>query len=167
MPNPIAPVEGGSRRIPFLIDPDNPGVAYLPVGSGALDMGAGRTLGAVPGALGWSLGSDGVPLQHHAADTFTPVDLSAVTTEQAAWDPTAGKKFRLLGIHLVASVGTTIALLDGTAGATIFTIGAAAGVAFTLDLGPIGILSATADKVLFLTSSVEADIAGTLWGCEE
>jgi hypothetical protein len=46
MPNPVAPVEGGSRRIPFLIDPDNPGVAYLQAGEGGIDMGAGRTDGA-------------------------------------------------------------------------------------------------------------------------
>jgi hypothetical protein len=43
MPNPPAPVDGQSRRVPFLVDPDNPGTAYLAAGEGGIDMGAGRT----------------------------------------------------------------------------------------------------------------------------
>jgi hypothetical protein len=43
MPNPSAPVEGAGRRIPFLVDPANPGTAYLAAGEGAIDMGTGRT----------------------------------------------------------------------------------------------------------------------------
>jgi hypothetical protein len=167
MANPIAPTDGDARRIPFLVDPANPGVPYLAVGSGAISMGAGRTLGAVPGALGWGLGSDGVPLQHHVADKFVPFALTAVTTEQLAWTPGTGKKVRLLAIHLKASVETTIAILDGTGGSTMYTVGAEAGKTITLPLGPIGVLSALADNVLYLTSSAEADIAGTLSGCEE
>jgi hypothetical protein len=46
MPNPNAPTEGAGRRIPFIVDPDNPGVAYLAAGEGGIDMGAGRTDGA-------------------------------------------------------------------------------------------------------------------------
>jgi hypothetical protein len=46
MPNPLAPTEGAGRRIPFIVDPDNPGVAYLQAGEGGIDMGAGRTDGA-------------------------------------------------------------------------------------------------------------------------
>jgi len=46
VPNPNAPVEGTGRRIPFIVDPDNPGVAYLTAGEGGIDMGAGRTDGA-------------------------------------------------------------------------------------------------------------------------
>ena len=46
MPNPNAPVEGTGRRIPFVVDPDNPGTAYLQAGEGGIDMGAGRTDGA-------------------------------------------------------------------------------------------------------------------------
>lgn len=46
MPNPNAPTEGTGRRIPFVVDPDNPGVAYLQAGEGGIDMGAGRTDGA-------------------------------------------------------------------------------------------------------------------------
>jgi hypothetical protein len=167
MPNPVAPTEGGSRRIPFLIDPANPGVAYLAVGSGAISMGAGRTPGAVPGALGWGLGSAGVPLQHHVADRFVPFALTAVTTEQLAWTPGTGKKVRLLAIHLKATVETTIAILDGTGGSTLYTVGAEVGKTITIPLGPIGVLSGLADNALYLTSSAEADIAGTLSGCEE
>jgi hypothetical protein len=51
MSNPTAPTEGGGRRIPFLVDPDNPGNAYLPAGKGGLDMGAGRTEGAATYAV--------------------------------------------------------------------------------------------------------------------
>lgn len=46
MPNPLAPTEGSGRRIPFIVDPDNPGTAYLVAGEGGIDMGAGRTEGA-------------------------------------------------------------------------------------------------------------------------
>lgn len=46
MANPLAPLEGDGRRIPFLIDPDNPGTAYLAAGEGGIDMGIGRTEGA-------------------------------------------------------------------------------------------------------------------------
>jgi hypothetical protein len=166
MANPTAPTEGGARRIPFLVDPANPGDPFLPVGSGNLSMGAGRTPGAVPGALGWGLGSDGVPLQHHVADRFVPFALTAVTTEQLAWTPGTGKKVRLLAIHLKASVETTIAILDGTGGSTLYTVGAEAGKTITIPLGPIGILSALADNALYITSSAEADLAGTLSGCE-
>lgn len=167
MANPAAPVEGGTRRIPFLIDPANPGVAYLAVGSGAIVMGAGLTPGAVPGALGWGLGSDGVPLQHHVADRFVPFALTAVTTQQLVWTPASGKKFRLLGIHLKASVATTIAILDGTGGTTILTIGAGAASPEVLTLGPIGILSGAANRAVYVTSSASAGIVGTAFGCEE
>jgi len=46
MPNPNAPTEGTGRRIPFVVDPDNAGTAYLQAGEGGIDMGAGRTEGA-------------------------------------------------------------------------------------------------------------------------
>jgi len=51
MANPTAPTEGGSRRIPFLVDPDNPGTAYLAAGKGGMDMGAGQTEGAAAYAI--------------------------------------------------------------------------------------------------------------------
>ena len=41
MPNPIAPNEGSGRRIPFLVDPNNTGVAFLQAGEGAFVMGGG------------------------------------------------------------------------------------------------------------------------------
>jgi hypothetical protein len=46
MPNPLAPTDSAGRRIPFVVDPDNPGTAYLAAGEGGIDMGAGRTEGA-------------------------------------------------------------------------------------------------------------------------
>jgi hypothetical protein len=46
MPNPTAPTEGAGRKIPFLVDPANPGTAYLAAGEGGIDMGVGRTEGA-------------------------------------------------------------------------------------------------------------------------
>ena len=51
MPNPLAPVEGSNRRIPFMVDPDNPGVAYLTAGRGGIDMGVDRTEGAAAYSL--------------------------------------------------------------------------------------------------------------------
>jgi hypothetical protein len=169
MANPIAPQEGSvnARRLPYLIDPDNPGVAYLPVGSGALDMGAGRTPGAVPGALGWGIGSDGIPLQHHAIDTFVPFDLGAVTTEQLAWAPTTGRAVRLLAVLILSSVATIVDVIDGTGGVPILTIPLAAGVPFYLPLGDVGIPSAVANNGIYLVSSASADLAGTLMGCED
>ena len=167
MPNPFAPTEGGTRRIPFSVDPEHPGDPFLEVVSGNIDMGAGRTRAGVRGALGWGLGSDGVPLRHHVADTFVPFDLSGVTTEQLAWTPGTGKKVRLLAIHLKATVETTIAILDGSGGDPLYTVGAPAGIPVTIPLGPIGAPSALADNAVYITSSAEADIAGTLSGCEE
>ena len=51
MPNPLAPVEGSNRRIPFMVDPDNPGVPYLAAGRGGIDMGVDRTEGAAAYSL--------------------------------------------------------------------------------------------------------------------
>lgn len=46
MPNPLAPTEGSGRRVPFTVDPQSPGTAYLAAGRGGIAMGAGRTEGA-------------------------------------------------------------------------------------------------------------------------
>ena len=169
MANPDAPLDGGSRRIPFLMDPDDPANPALAMGAGAVSMGGGRTKGGVQAVQLWGLTSTGM-VRAHFADTFKPFDLTAVTTEQLIWDPASGKKFRVLGIHLKASVETKIALIDGTGGAAIFRIGAGDSVPITLgtnELGPIGLLSGLADRSLYLTSSASADIAGTVMGTEE
>jgi hypothetical protein len=69
MPNPLAPTEGGARRIPFIVDPDNPGTAYLAAGKGGMDMGSGRTEGAAAYAIP-------VP-----ADTATRTSVASATTD--------------------------------------------------------------------------------------
>jgi hypothetical protein len=166
MANPVAPTEGGGRRIPFLADPDNTSVAYLPFGIGAANLGAGVTPGAAEAVTPWGVGSDGVILRPYVADTFVPFDLTTVTTEQLIWNPAAGKSFRLLGLVIKSTVEADLNLLDGTGGSVIFTIGAGDSVALPLNLGPNGILG-TVDASLYVTSSASADIAGTVWGCVE
>lgn len=167
MANPSAPLEGSGRRIPFLLDPDNPGVAYLAFGVGAIDTGTGTGPGAAQAVVPFGVSSLGVPIRHHVADTFKPFDLTAVTTEQVLWTPGSGQKFRLLGIHLKADVETKLALLDDTGGTVIFRIGAPDSLPVTIDLGPIGILSSAIDQPLYVTSSASAAISGTVWGCED
>jgi len=167
MPNPAAPNESGGRRIPFLVDPDDSGAAaYLPFGIGAKVIGTGVTPGAAQATTPWGVGSNGVILRPYVADTFVPFSLTAVTTEQLIWNPAAGKSFRLLGITLKSTVEAVLNLLNGTGGATIFTIGAGDSVPVYLPLGPVGILG-TVDASLYVTSSASADIAGTVFGCVE
>jgi hypothetical protein len=169
MANPSAPVDGGTRRIPFLMDPDDPGNAGLPMGEGRVSMGAGRTDGLVQAVSPWVRTSNGM-VRGYAPDVFKVFDLTAVTTEQLIWTPASGFKFRVLGIHLKASVETKVALIDGTGGSVIFRIGAGDSVPISIGhdiFGPIGLLSGAADRALYLTSSASADLAGTVMGIEE
>jgi hypothetical protein len=136
------------------------------MGIGAIDI-SGGTPGAAGAVSLWGPSSGGVVVRHHVADTFKPFSLTTVTTEQLIWDPAAGKKFRLLGFTLKATVETLIAFLDGTGGTVVFRVGAADSQPITLDLGPIGILSGAANANLYITSSASADVAGTAWGTEE
>lgn len=166
MANPTAPQEGSGRHMEFLSDPAHIGTPYWPIGTGAISLGGGNTPGAVPGVVPWGLSTNGVHVQHHVADKFKPFSLSAVTTEQKIWDVTA-VKFRMMGAVLTADATTNIAFLDGTAGTVIYRVRLLINSPVQLDLGPIGILSDTLGKDLYVTSSASAAIVGTVWGTEE
>lgn len=163
MANPAAIREGSAGfKLPLLVGAD--GTPYIPAAGTAENL-AGYDADRAP-ALIELKAADIVSLIGYHANVFVPFALTAVTTEQALWAPTAGKKFRLLGIHVKSTVEAKLNLLDGTGGTTIFTIGAGDSVAETIDLGALGILSGAINRSLYVTSSASADLVGTVWGIE-
>ena len=107
------------------------------------------------------------------ANVFKPQN--AVTANPAGgvtgWTPAFGKKFRVLGYHLISSVAENIILYDGTvAGAVIVTVipSGAGGSGIFVSLGN-GYLSDTADKVLTIktTTTTGGTVSGVVFGTEE
>jgi hypothetical protein len=100
-------------------------------------------------------------------NVFKPQSAVNVNAEATIWTPASGKKFRLMGGVLVASVAGNIVLKDNTGGSTIFILSSAAGGNGTFfNLGN-GILSATANNVLTATGPAASTLSGTVWGTEE
>ena len=101
------------------------------------------------------------------SNVFKPFAATTITNETTIWDPTAGKKFQLLGFVITQSVATgDVTLRDGTAGTTILVIPAnTVGVALAVPLGA-GLTSATADNVLTAQGASTEKIAGFVYGRE-
>lgn len=97
---------------------------------------------------------------------FKVFDVAVCATETTIWTPATGKKFRLMGYTGGTSAAGTIALKDNTGGTSIFTSRTGTSIPFSSDLKR-GILSATANNVLTITSSGAASCTGTVWGIEE
>lgn len=98
------------------------------------------------------------------------IDMNAVSISSIAtlWTPAGGKKFRLLGGTFSVSAAASVLFEDNGAGTTIFrTPKLAADAPYNFDLGPTGVLSGAADRILKGTSSAAATITGTLYGTEE
>lgn len=98
---------------------------------------------------------------------FKPQSAVSIASEATIWTPASGKKFRLTGYHLSASVAGNITLKDGTAGTTIVIVpSGTGGSGVFVDLGN-GILSATADNVLTATGPAASTLSGMVFGNEE
>ena len=119
----------------------------------------------IQGSLGSKAGENRQPII--LPDVFKSLNALATNAEIAAWTPTAGKKFRLMGFVLAAgTAGGTFVFKDNTAGTTIFTIVLPTTENTVVELSN-GILSAAANNVLTITGPLTSTCTGTLWGCEE
>lgn len=105
--------------------------------------------------------------------TFKRIPATAITagTPATVWTPTSGKKFRLLGYSLGATVAAAQAFFVEGAGNTatgvatpVLAIGGPP--ANSPHLGD-GYLGVAADGVLKIDVSASATIAGCVWGVEE
>lgn len=101
------------------------------------------------------------------ADTFKTLNLASSSAEQTIWTPASGRKFRLLGLHLMLGAAVTLTFRDNTAGATVLIVAGGTTVPVQLFLGGFGILSAVANNVLTVQASAAATIVGTVYGVEE
>lgn len=101
------------------------------------------------------------------ANVFKTVASVAITagTPVTVWTPAAGKKFRVLGFALGASVATAIILLDSAAEIARQLVPAATS-APSPPMGN-GILSVLANNTLKLNVSTSATINGFVFGTEE
>jgi hypothetical protein len=116
------------------------------------------------GSLLW----DGaVTRRERTPNVFKPQSAVLITTETTIWTPASGKKFRLMGYHLVCSVAGNIVLKDNTAGTTILVIPSAAGDGGTFVMLGNGILSAAANNVLTATGPATGTLSGFVFGTEE
>jgi hypothetical protein len=96
--------------------------------------------------------------------TFT---ISASSTETTIWTPTAGKKFRFMGVVLFSNTATVLTFRDGTGGTVIFLGGVAANTQLTTPPLGNGILSSATNALLTLQCGTAATVNGTVFGCEE
>ncbi len=102
------------------------------------------------------------------ASTFpAPLNAVACAAETTVWTPTAGKKFRLMGILMNASVAGNLLFRDGTAGTIIAVIPTAAGGSVTQAQLGNGILSSTINNVLTVTGPAAATCSGGVFGAME
>lgn len=101
------------------------------------------------------------------ANIFKAQSAVSINAEATIWTPVAGKKFRVMGYHLSASVAGNITIKDNTAGTTIIIIpSGAGGSGAVVDFGN-GILSAAANNVLTATGPATSTLSGIVWGTEE
>ncbi len=98
---------------------------------------------------------------------FKPQSAVSIASEATVWTPTSGKKFRLIGGVITASVAGNITLKDNTAGTTIMVVPVSAGVPVVIPPMGNGILSAAANNVLTATGPAASTLSGTLFGTEE
>ncbi len=98
---------------------------------------------------------------------FKPQNAVAVNAETTIWTPAAGKKFRLIGVWLAASVAGNVLLRDNTAGPVIAVVpSGAGGSGVYVDLRN-GILSAAVNNVLTATGPAASTLSGIVFGTEE
>lgn len=133
---------------------------YDLAGQSAL-AGFGCLAGVVKQATGQA------PRPARAADRFLTLSLASSAAEQTIWTPDSGKKWRLLGLHLMLGTACTLTFRDGTGGTVALVLANGVTVPLVVDLGDFGIISAVANNVLTVQASVASTIVGTVYGVEE
>ena len=117
-------------------------------------------------SLGYSFNGSNFD-RNRISNVFKPQDAVSIAAEATLWTPGSGKKFRLLGYHLSASVAGNILLKDGVSGSTIAVVpSGAGGSGVFVSLGN-GILSATAGNPLRAIGPATSTVSGVVIGCEE
>lgn len=133
----------------------------------AADALTAAQLAAFPG-LAVALSFNGATFDRpRTASKFVAVAAGAATAEATFWTPASGKKFRLLRLVLTVSAQSILTFKDNTGGSTILALELAANTPLSVDLGPLGILSAAANNVLTITRGTSATLNGFLAGTEE
>lgn len=102
---------------------------------------------------------------HFVANVFKPLNAVAAGPT-AVWTPASGKKFRLLGYAVSSASAGVGEILDNTTLIATW-IGPAQGPMNQVNLGPQGILSASADNALKVDGPSTGTISGLVWGVEE
>lgn len=97
---------------------------------------------------------------------FAPLSAVDVASEATIYDPTASKKFRLLGFDLAGDVAGEYILRDNTAGTVIYRTYLAANSPKVVSLGN-GILSAAVNNLLTGDGPAASHLTGTLYLTEE
>lgn len=101
-------------------------------------------------------------------NVFKTVDLSASSSAQDIWEPSTGKKFRLMGFVLTPTAPTKVTLFDDSTGTPTFVTRTALDTPISPPSMGNGILSGAADNVLkILAAATSAAMQGTVWGTEE
>lgn len=91
----------------------------------------------------------------------------AAGTEVTVWTPAPGKKFVVTSAILAASAACNLTLRDNTAGTILAVVPLPVNTAQTVQLSFLpALVSATANNVLTMTSSVASNISGTFYGME-
>jgi hypothetical protein len=123
--------------------------------------------------------SDGTPNYVYQVTTslvatkmvFKPVAAVAVTAGTGAtiWTPASGKKFRLMGWSLSSSAAAALIFGDNAIGTVILRtpLVAAGGLTEAPPQIGSGFLSAAADNVLKLDTTVTSTVSGFVFGVEE
>jgi hypothetical protein len=103
-----------------------------------------------------------------SSNVVKPVNVLAINPEATIWTPATGRRFRLRGWLLTASVAGNILLRDNTAGTLIAVVPiGTAGVAIAApDLGQ-GIPSLAPNNVLTATGPAASTGSGIVFGTEE
>ena len=142
------------------------GVTELPAAAALADASANPTTTTV-GAVQLGVGGTATYDRLRVPNVVKAFDATAVAAETTVWTPAGGKKFRLMGYHLAASVAGNIILRDNTAGTVIAVIpSGAGGSGVHVDLGN-GVLSAAANNVLTAQGPAASTLSGVIYGIEE
>lgn len=134
----------------------------------AADANVGEYMAAYAQAV--MIGSPaGVPTwdQLRTPKVFKPQNAVNTNAEITIWTPAAGRRFRLMGYQLAASVAGNVLLRDNTAGTIISVLPSAAGGAGVYVDLKNGILSAAANNVLTATGPAASTLSGVVFGTEE
>lgn len=98
---------------------------------------------------------------------FKPFTASAAATPVTAWTPPAGKRLRLLGLHIGVGTGCTVTITEGSGGTVRWSVFLTASNGGVFLFPGNGILFNAPDLAAILTRDTVAGVTGTLFGIEE